>query len=595
MVQAQYDDLAARCINYSPPPDIDSIGPKATGSEDPITFMKGHLKEVEEAYAMERKRLLQQEKDLDFTSRCCANATEREQLVDQMFRDFRERDEQMFKSQPPRPGHGGQQHHRFSGDHYLSNVDLIPKTALYHVAKQFPKGAHLHVHFNACLPPSFLLDLAAKMDRMFITGDVALTPANLQKCQIQFSIKSEEDEKVVSGPKKIFSEDCNGDRGWSMKLSKFLEQSKDHFSGLEPMKWLQTKVEFDEEEAHDLPQTVEGAWELFNKRTRLMKGLFNYEKAFRAYIQAFCQDLEEDKILYAEVRITFMESNYLFSDDGKQRKDNVEIMRIFAEELDKFKANLTDETAFHHVKVIYCTPRSMDPEKIQAGLEECIKLKETWPGLIAGYDVVGQEGPAKLVSYPLKKFAPQFLLFRKTCRMKGLDIPFLFHCGETLETGTSTDGNLVDAVLLGAKRIAHAFALTKHPHMMQLMKAKGVCVELCPISNEVLGLTPRVAGHSMYSLLANNVHCTINSDNGTLFRSSLSHDYYQTMVGRNDLGLFGLKQLSLWSIQHACLEDDEKKQLLEKWEEQWADYLVRMTDKPDSLMMPGEMDESPAK
>lgn len=84
--------------------------------------------------------------------------------------------------------------------------------------------------------------------------------------------------------------------------------------------------------------------------------------------------------------------------------------------------------------------------------------------------------------------------------------------------GTDTDGNLVDALLLKSKRIGHGFALAKHPHIMQLMKEQGICLELCPISNEILGLTPRVSGHTMYQLLANNVHCTISSDNGTLFR-----------------------------------------------------------------------------
>jgi adenosine deaminase CECR1 len=54
---------------------------------------------------------------------------------------------------------------------------------------------------------------------------------------------------------------------------------------------------------------------------------------------------------------------------------------------------------------------------------------------------------------------------------------------------------------------------------MEQMKKNNVCLELCPISNEILGLTPRVGGHAMYTLLANNVHCTLNTDNGTLFRS----------------------------------------------------------------------------
>lgn len=97
-------------------------------------------------------------------------------------------------------------------------------------------------------------------------------------------------------------------------------------------------------------------------------------------------------------------------------------------------------------------------------------------------------------------------------------MPFLFHCGETLDVGTSVDANLYDALLLKAKRIGHGFALARHPYVMQHMKARGVCLELCPISNEILGLTPRIGGHAMYELLANGVHCTVSSDNGTLFR-----------------------------------------------------------------------------
>lgn len=120
--------------------------------------------------------------------------------------------------------------------------------------------------------------------------------------------------------------------------------------------------------------------------------------------------------------------------------------------------------------------------------------------------------------HPLKKFVPQLLEFRKTCEAENLDIPFLFHCGETLEMGSEPDANLVDALLLNSKRIGHGFALARHPYVMEQMKKKGICLEICPISNEILGLTPRMNGHSVYNLLANNVHCTVNTDNGTLFR-----------------------------------------------------------------------------
>lgn len=129
--------------------------------------------------------------------------------------------------------------------------------------------------------------------------------------------------------------------------------------------------------------------------------------------------------------------------------------------------------------------------------------------------MVGEESKGK----PLNFFVPEFLQFQKDCTAAGVDIPFLFHCGETLESGPDTaDENLLDALLLGAKRIGHGFALARHPYVIEQMKQAGVCLELCPISNEVLGLTPRVSGHAMYGLLAGNVHCTVNSDNGTLFK-----------------------------------------------------------------------------
>lgn len=119
---------------------------------------------------------------------------------------------------------------------------------------------------------------------------------------------------------------------------------------------------------------------------------------------------------------------------------------------------------------------------------------------------------------PLNFFVPEFLQFQQDCKAAGVEIPFLFHCGETLDVGSETDANLLDALLLKSKRIGHGFALARHPYVMERMKKEGICLELCPISNEVLGLTPRASGHAMYNLLANNVHCTVNSDNGTLFK-----------------------------------------------------------------------------
>jgi len=102
----------------------------------------------------------------------------------------------------------------------------------------------------------------------------------------------------------------------------------------------------------------------------------------------------------------------------------------------------------------------------------------------------------------------------------------MFHAGETLlDTGGSSDpnnSNLYDAVVLDAKRIGHGFALMKHPHLVEKFKktneSPGICIELCPISNELLHLCRNIKEHPFPELLAAGIPCTVNSDNPSLFR-----------------------------------------------------------------------------
>lgn len=70
-------------------------------------------------------------------------------------------------------------------------MQTIAKTKLYDFAWNAPKGAHLHIHFNACLAPNVLLDIAAEKaveQNMYISTDIkgALTAAKLGAARIQF-------------------------------------------------------------------------------------------------------------------------------------------------------------------------------------------------------------------------------------------------------------------------------------------------------------------------------------------------------------------------------------------------------------------------
>ncbi|RSL42612.1 hypothetical protein CEP54_015421 [Fusarium duplospermum] len=246
-----------------------------------------------------------------------------------------------------------------------------------------------------------------------------------------------------------------------------------------------------------------------------------------------------------------MQSNQLYDDNGSSSSGSRQIMKLIVDKVRAFQ----DEMSSEGKKVLVVSKPST-----------CFSFKLEWPGWIAGFDLAGEESRGK----PLEAFVPELLGFKRRCEEASIDIPFLFHCGETI---ADEGDNLSHALNLGSKRIGHGFALINHPCIMQRMKDEGVCLELCPISNEISGLAGRISQAAMYPLMANNVHCTINSDNGTLFRSSLSHDFYQVLVGKSDMSLSGCRQLILWSIEHAWLEAEEYGLIRDEWERQWAAFL----------------------
>ncbi|KAG7117596.1 Adenosine deaminase AGSA like protein [Verticillium longisporum] len=530
-----------------------------------------------EDYEAQRKQLQTREKALAYDFRLESQAKEggKEMTVNRIIQVLKVKDRELFEKKPPRHGYGEQEHARFPGDHFLSNVDIINKTHLLKVAQWMPKGAHLHIHFNSCLLPGVLLNIAKTMDRMFIRSSVPLVRANdphaFERCEIQFSIRG----KDMNTPGDIFSSDYEPTQ--EMHFKEFLNIFPRH-AGFDPMPWLEEKLMFTDEEAHNKCQTVLGAWSKFNGRTRMMKGLFNYETAYRKYTRLLLEDFVRDNIQYAEIRPNFMTTNQVWLDDGSKQVENQEIVKMIIDEYEKFQRK--NKGYFGGMKIIYCTPRSFTNDQVRKALGECLEFKGRWPEWIAGFDLVGEEGQGR----PLREFVPEFLEFRTRCDAAGYTIPFLFHCGETLEMGNDTDGNLLDALLLNSRRIGHGFALARHPYVMEQMKLRGVCLEVCPISNEVLGLTPRMNGHSIYNLLANDVHCTISSDNGTLFRSTLSHDFYQFMVGRQDTTLFGWKQLIQWSIKHACMEDKQRNKVTAVWEGLWETFLDKVIEQYSDLI-----------
>jgi adenosine deaminase CECR1 len=72
---------------------------------------------------------------------------------------------------------------------------------------------------------------------------------------------------------------------------------------------------------------------------------------------------------------------------------------------------------------------------------------------------------------------------------------------------------------------------------------------------------------------------TVCTDRGPLRdSSSLSHEFYQVMVGDPRMTIHGWKQLAEWSIEHSCLDEgqiQEAKAIHAREWERFCEWIVR--------------------
>lgn len=516
------------------------------------------------AYASAREALIQAEQTMSFVGN--EDPSQLEQTASLIVQKLKNWEEVNTHSIHPN-GTGFELGHKF-----LHGLATISKSRILEIAKRAPKGALLHCHLEAMLRPSesLLID-AREEENMYICVDAPLTSKGFFEHALPaFDVLPE--YVPLTDTTNVYSRSYIP--GSYMKYSCFLQQ----FPG-GPQKgeeWVESKMMLHAEDTYHPEQTVDGIWLKFLRTFMVLRGLFNHETAYKNHFRRVIWHFASDGIMYSEIRISLHYGNFCRRKHGAGFYNHKEMVQLLAdvlqEELPKMKAQ---GLAFTGVRFIYVILRSSTKAEMAWCIDDCIAVKQAFPDLICGLDLAGPENNG----HPLSFFIPELLEFREKCDGLGLDVPFIFHAGETLDHGGDTDSNLYDAILLGTKRIGHGYSLTKHPLLMQLCKDKGIAVEICPISNEVLGLCPTVKNHPLPVLLSNCVPCSINSDDPGVWESTLSHDFYQVIMGSNRMSLTGWRVLVQWSIEYSCMKADEKERAVEMFTSSWEGFCRHIVER----------------
>ncbi len=167
---------------------------------------------------------------------------------------------------------------------------------------------------------------------------------------------------------------------------------------------------------------------------------------------------------------------------------------------------------------------------------------------VVGLDLAGNEA-----EFP----AGPFLGIFKEARESGLHLTV--HAGEW-----GPASNIREAIeTFDAERIGHGVHVLEDASVTQLARERGTAFEVCVTSNQQTGAVGDHASHPLPRMLANGINVTLNTDDPSISRITLSHEYH---VVCDELGLSesALKERILAAARAAFLPAADRDALVEQ-------------------------------
>lgn len=114
---------------------------------------------------------------------------------------------------------------------------------------------------------------------------------------------------------------------------------------------------------------------------------------------------------------------------------------------------------------------------------------------------------------------------------------------------------------LGAERIGHGIAAIEDPELVRHLAEHDVALELCPTSNVATGAVASLDAHPMRALREAGVPVTVNSDDPSMFGTTLTNEYV-VAAGLLSLDEAGVVTLAQAAVNASFATPQVKRRLL---------------------------------
>jgi adenosine deaminase CECR1 len=110
---------------------------------------------------------------------------------------------------------------------------------------------------------------------------------------------------------------------------------------------------------------------------------------------------------------------------------------------------------------------------------------------------------------------------------------------------------------------------------MERLKDEHICLEVCPISNQMLRYMKDLRIHPISEYINRGVQCVVASDDPQIFDTvGLAWDLSGEVWHGAMLDLRDLKKLLLRnSFTYSAISPDERAQMLKNWNNDWQNFV----------------------
>jgi adenosine deaminase len=117
---------------------------------------------------------------------------------------------------------------------------------------------------------------------------------------------------------------------------------------------------------------------------------------------------------------------------------------------------------------------------------------------------------------------------------------------------------------IGAERIGHGVRVLEDESIVALARERGTAFEVCVTSNYQSGVVESLDTHPLMKMLDSGLNVTINTDDPSISRITLSHEYYAACTDLN-MPQNTLKQRIVAAAQAGFLPEPEKINLVKQF------------------------------